>query len=187
MPGAIASGRRATPRFTSSNDVLQYLGFLAFRAPIPAYKHSAAMFLKLRGWIDCDATHPQSPTRPDTDRELLREIAATAEPIRFPLTRTVGVTAHDRPERPTPPRPDKALGWSVLVVDDEPMIRRVAELSLNSAGCRVAEAADAAAAVAAVRGADPPFDLVILDVTLPDGDGTAVVPFIRQTRSIRAS
>lgn len=63
------------PRFYELNDVLQYLGFLAFRAPVPAYKHSAAMFLKLRGWIGCDATHPHSPTRPDSDRELLKGIA----------------------------------------------------------------------------------------------------------------
>ncbi|AWM36013.1 hypothetical protein GobsT_62370 [Gemmata obscuriglobus] len=62
-------------RFYELNDVLQYLGFLAFRGPVPAYKHSAAMFLKLRGWIGCDATHPRSPTRPDSDRELLRGIA----------------------------------------------------------------------------------------------------------------
>jgi dihydrodipicolinate synthase/N-acetylneuraminate lyase len=62
------------PRFYELNDVLQYLGFLAFREPVPAYKHSAAMFLKLRGWIDGDDTHPQSPTRPESDRELLRGI-----------------------------------------------------------------------------------------------------------------
>jgi dihydrodipicolinate synthase/N-acetylneuraminate lyase len=64
------------PAFYELNDTLQYLGFLAFRDPVPAYKHSAAMFLKLRGWIDCDATHPMSPTRPDSDREVLRGIAA---------------------------------------------------------------------------------------------------------------
>jgi dihydrodipicolinate synthase/N-acetylneuraminate lyase len=63
------------PRFYALNDVLQYLGFLAFRDPVPAYKHSAAQFLKLRGWIDCAATHPHSPTRPDSDRDLLRGIA----------------------------------------------------------------------------------------------------------------
>jgi dihydrodipicolinate synthase/N-acetylneuraminate lyase len=60
--------------FFEINDVLQYLGFLAFRSPVPAYKHSAAMFLKLRGWIDCDDTHPQSPNRPDSDRDILRDI-----------------------------------------------------------------------------------------------------------------
>lgn len=67
------------PRFYELNDVLQYLGFLAFRAPVPAYKHSAAMFLKLRGWVACDATHPRSPTRPQSDRELLKQIVDRLE------------------------------------------------------------------------------------------------------------
>ncbi len=63
------------PRFHGLNDVLQYLGFFAFRAPVPAYKHSAAMFLKLRGWIACDDTHPRSATRPESDRDVLQGIA----------------------------------------------------------------------------------------------------------------
>lgn len=63
------------PAFYELNDWLQYLGFLTFRPPVPAYKHSAAMFLKMRGYIDCDRTHPQSPERPDSDREILRHIA----------------------------------------------------------------------------------------------------------------
>ena len=62
-------------RFYELNDILQYLGFLAFRNPVPAYKHSAAMFLKLRGWIASDATHPRGTTRPASDRDLLRDIA----------------------------------------------------------------------------------------------------------------
>jgi dihydrodipicolinate synthase/N-acetylneuraminate lyase len=61
------------------NDALQYLGFFAFRSPVPAYKHSAAMFLKLRGWIGCDATHPGSPTRPDPDRAVLQDIIRRLE------------------------------------------------------------------------------------------------------------
>ncbi|MGY8650145.1 MAG: dihydrodipicolinate synthase family protein [Verrucomicrobiia bacterium] len=62
------------PAFYELNDWLQYLGFFTFRPPVPAYKHSAAMFLKLRGWIDGDDTHPDSPTRPESDREILRAI-----------------------------------------------------------------------------------------------------------------
>lgn len=60
-------------RFYELNDVLQYLGFFAFRDPVPAYKHSAAMLFKLRGWIGCDDTHPQSAKRPDSDRNVLAE------------------------------------------------------------------------------------------------------------------
>lgn len=67
------------PDFYELNDTLQYLGCFAFRPPVPAYKHSAAMFLKLRGWLNCDRTHPNSPTRPDSDREVLNEIARRLE------------------------------------------------------------------------------------------------------------
>jgi dihydrodipicolinate synthase/N-acetylneuraminate lyase len=62
-------------RFYQLNDALQYLGCFAFREPVPAYRHSAAQFLQLRGWIECDATHPDSPRRPESDREVLREMA----------------------------------------------------------------------------------------------------------------
>lgn len=57
--------------FRELNDLLQYLGELAFRAPVPGYRHDAAMFLELRGQIGCSSTHPLSPRRPDHDRELL--------------------------------------------------------------------------------------------------------------------
>jgi dihydrodipicolinate synthase/N-acetylneuraminate lyase len=67
--------RTGDSRFYELNDALQYLGFFAFRNPVPAYKHSAAMFLKMRGWIGCDHTHPKSPTRPEADRDVLKGIA----------------------------------------------------------------------------------------------------------------
>ena len=62
------------PAFYELNDRLQYLGFFAFRAPVPAYKHDAAMFLHQRGWIRSDRTHPDSPKRPAADREVLAGI-----------------------------------------------------------------------------------------------------------------
>lgn len=62
------------PAFFELNDLLQYLGAFAFRNPVPAYKHSAAMFLHERGWITTDHTHPDSPERPASDRAVLAEI-----------------------------------------------------------------------------------------------------------------
>jgi dihydrodipicolinate synthase/N-acetylneuraminate lyase len=62
------------PAFYELNDLLQYLGFFAFRSPGPGYKHTAAQFLKLRGWISTSQTHPESPQRPDSDVEILREL-----------------------------------------------------------------------------------------------------------------
>ena len=63
------------PRFFALNDVLQYLGAFAFREPVPAYKHTAAQFLTLRGKIPCSATHPRSPERPASDLPILAGIA----------------------------------------------------------------------------------------------------------------
>lgn len=65
----------ADSKFYELNDVLQYLGHFAFRAPVPAYKHSAAQFLHLLGWIGSPRTHPQCPTRPESDVAILRDIA----------------------------------------------------------------------------------------------------------------
>jgi dihydrodipicolinate synthase/N-acetylneuraminate lyase len=62
------------PAFFELNDLLQYLGFFAFRPPVPAYKHSAAQFLHLRGCIATDRTHPKSVKRPDSDRTVLADI-----------------------------------------------------------------------------------------------------------------
>jgi dihydrodipicolinate synthase/N-acetylneuraminate lyase len=62
------------PAFYEINDLLQYLGFFAFRPPVPAYKHSAAMFLHLKGWISSGRTHPGSPARPLSDLEVLHDI-----------------------------------------------------------------------------------------------------------------
>jgi dihydrodipicolinate synthase/N-acetylneuraminate lyase len=61
-------------RFWAINDVLQYLGRFAFRAPVPGYRHDAAMFLALRGWVGCDRTHDDSPSRPESDRAILAAI-----------------------------------------------------------------------------------------------------------------
>jgi dihydrodipicolinate synthase/N-acetylneuraminate lyase len=63
------------PAFYELDDLLQHLGNVAFRAPVPAYRHDAAMFFQLRGWASSDATPPGAPRRSESDRELLRDIA----------------------------------------------------------------------------------------------------------------
>ena len=61
--------------FFELNDLLQYLGTFAFRPPVPAYKHSAAQFLKLRGRLPSDTPAPRGARRPDSDIAILRDIA----------------------------------------------------------------------------------------------------------------
>ena len=61
--------------FYQLNDMLQYLGFFVFRPPVPAYKHSAAQFLRLRGWLASDTPHPTGQRRPTSDLTVLQDIA----------------------------------------------------------------------------------------------------------------
>ena len=65
----------------------------------------------------------------------------------------------------------------VLVIDDEPQIRRFLEISLRAQGYRVLQAGSAAEglAVLASHGAD----LVVLDLGLPDRDGHEVLRELR--------
>ena len=63
------------PGFTGLNDLLQELGDFTFREPVPAYRHDAALFLKLRGWIGSSRVPDGVPLRPDGDVDVLRDIA----------------------------------------------------------------------------------------------------------------
>src|SRR6266852_6760252 len=63
------------PAYYALSDALQYLGNVAFRDPVPAYKHSAAVFLHLTGRIPTDLPHPQNPKRPPWEREILQDCA----------------------------------------------------------------------------------------------------------------
>jgi dihydrodipicolinate synthase/N-acetylneuraminate lyase len=67
------------PAYYALSDALQYLGHVAFREPVPAYKHSAAVFLHLTGRIPSDQTHPKSPSRPAWECDLLRDCARRLE------------------------------------------------------------------------------------------------------------
>lgn len=60
--------------FYQLNDILQYLGFFAFRTPVPAYKHTCAQFLHLRDMIATDLTHPRAMERPESDLPILQAI-----------------------------------------------------------------------------------------------------------------
>lgn len=62
--------------FFELNDLLTYLGQFSFRPPVSAYRHDAAMFLKMRGWAYSDEVPKGVPTRPDSDRAVLADIAS---------------------------------------------------------------------------------------------------------------
>jgi dihydrodipicolinate synthase/N-acetylneuraminate lyase len=62
-------------RYYQISDALQHLGNVAFRSPIPAYKHSAAVFLKMLGRAPSAKTHRNNPVRPEWEAEILRDCA----------------------------------------------------------------------------------------------------------------
>jgi two-component system, OmpR family, KDP operon response regulator KdpE len=71
---------------------------------------------------------------------------------------------------------------TVLVIDDEPPIRRLLRTTLTAAGYRVAEAETAAAGLRSLA-VDKP-DLVILDLGLPDNSGIEVIAEIRRVSQV---
>jgi two-component system, OmpR family, KDP operon response regulator KdpE len=71
---------------------------------------------------------------------------------------------------------------TVLVVDDEPPIRRFLRSGLAAADYRVVEARDAAEAVRALVAEKP--DLVVLDLGLPDKSGFDLIEQIRQSSAV---
>jgi two-component system KDP operon response regulator KdpE len=71
---------------------------------------------------------------------------------------------------------------AVLIIEDEPAIRRFLRVSLGESGYRVIEAGSGQEAMRRLR-LDKP-DIIILDLGLPDVDGLDVIREIRQTSSV---
>lgn len=69
---------------------------------------------------------------------------------------------------------------SILVVDDDPTVRMIAGEILISAGHQVSEAADGEEALQQV--AATPFDLVVLDMLMPNKDGLETIAELRGRR-----
>jgi two-component system KDP operon response regulator KdpE len=69
----------------------------------------------------------------------------------------------------------------ILIVDDDPHVRRLLRTALAREGYRTLEARSAGEAIAALQSNEP--DLVLLDLGLPDADGIDVITRIRGGRS----
>jgi two-component system, OmpR family, phosphate regulon response regulator PhoB len=73
-------------------------------------------------------------------------------------------------------------GWTVLVVDDEPILRNLLSRLLQLDGYEVLEAGDGQTALEVVAKEQP--DLVLLDVMLPARSGLDVLGDLRRTSDI---
>lgn len=83
---------------------------------------------------------------------------------------------HEPPKTPAPPG---GIGH-ILVVDDEPAVRRVLVRQLSQGGYRVSEAPDGVLALERLRNATIPIDLVLTDLVMPNMGGEALARRIGQ-------
>jgi CheY-like chemotaxis protein len=82
--------------------------------------------------------------------------------------------------RQVPPLPSGSI---VLVVDDEDMIRSLAQSILELGGYRVVQAENGQQAVEMVRRLGDQLGLVLLDLSMPVMDGAEALARIRETRA----
>jgi len=102
------------------------------------------------------------------------EIAIASRPgrgteVAVRLPRVAGCADSDGHGTGRPPR--AAPGRTVLLVEDDPMVRRLVRRTLDGAGYRVVEAEDGAEALAVFRRDPGAVDLVLTDVMMPRKSG----------------
>jgi len=79
---------------------------------------------------------------------------------------------------PAPKEKATLHSGTVLVVDDEEMVRRLARLALRRRGYEVLEAADGFQALEVLRSCETPPRLVLLDIAMPVMGGDELVPIL---------
>ena len=77
-----------------------------------------------------------------------------------------------------PPRETESRDVDLLLVEDEPQVVNLLRMHLVRAGFSVDAVITVAAATAAVL--QRPYDVVVLDLKLPDGDGLSVLRTMRR-------
>ncbi len=85
----------------------------------------------------------------------------------------------EAPAKPTQPRTEWSSGGRVLLVEDEDMVRAVAERALVRAGYTVTTAADGEEGLEKVE-AGGHFDIIVSDVVMPGMNGPAMAREVRK-------
>nr|WP_137678110.1 response regulator [Parerythrobacter lutipelagi] len=118
----------------------------------------------------------------------VQALSGQAEGARF----TIYLPVHDAPEMEVEsaaaeaePDAGGASAWSgggrILLVEDEDMVRAVAERALARSGHTITTACDGEEGLAAIANGGE-FDLILSDVVMPGMDGPTMVKAIRQQR-----
>ncbi len=102
---------------------------------------------------------------------------------RFWIVLPMILSPEPRPRDPTPPLSADLEGKSVLLVEDEDVVRSSLTRVLERAGLRVTCAADGIDAIETFRDRAEDFDLVILDLDLPRASGEQVLASIQSNET----
>jgi PAS domain S-box-containing protein len=103
----------------------------------------------------------------------------------FTLTVTLPRAAQALAHTPAAPvRPSSLAGMRVLLAEDHPINRRVAELILGSAGVDLTSVENGGEAVAAWSA--KPFDLILMDLQMPVMDGLTAIRAIRAAEATQS-
>ena len=101
---------------------------------------------------------------------------------------TISLPAIERRQDPAartsrrPPAPSDAGTETILLVEDDDLVRRLVHQSLERLGYRVLDASNGQEALAVIQSSPSPIDLVLSDVVMPDLSGTELVTRV-QARS----
>lgn len=90
----------------------------------------------------------------------------------------IGRRASDRSEHEDAAEVRRLDNYKVLLVEDNPINRRIARAMLEALGCIVTEAVDGAKGVEAAK--DARFDVVLMDISMPEMDGVEATIRIRK-------
>jgi PAS domain S-box-containing protein len=87
----------------------------------------------------------------------------------------------DKPSTHTTPSdiPANVCSGTVLVAEDEPVVRAVAQALLTRSGCSILTAEDGASALRTLREHQGTIDLILLDMTMPGMTTQEIVPALR--------
>jgi CheY-like chemotaxis protein len=78
--------------------------------------------------------------------------------------------------------PARMLNRTVLVVEDNDMNMQLVEYLLEEGGYRIVKASSGEEALTITREAEPPLDLILMDIHLPGMDGLSVVREMKSDR-----
>ena len=105
--------------------------------------------------------------------------------LRFPLDTAGSIAPRSRPSAGEDADVIELLGCRILLVDDEPDAREMAQVALNSLGALVSVAASGAEALQILESSSSRFDVLVSDIGMPEMDGLMLIRQVRGNANVR--